>query len=205
MGFGENRVKDIVSDSSGPKTAVLVPYPGTELPHLSVVPEKKHSYEEVAASIGFKPAELTRMQLLEFFEQNGMELYKYYEVIAWLTDKKKQVGEELWCWRPLREKDAIKGYRWGWNRERSNWNDGFYASNHWNCRPYERLVPKTVIEKVAAIEAKFGDDVKFFVSDFAKPGDPFIMVRPTKCDSGTSAEYHLVFDGWDEPGFGFKS
>ena len=59
------------------------------------------------------------------------------------------------------------------------------------------------LEKVMKIEQKFGDRVKFFVSDyiFPKP-DPFIMVRPAMENAGDATEYHFVFDVWDEPGFG---
>ncbi len=106
---------------------------------------------------------------------------------------------------PLRDKDIITGYQWGYDHQTGKWSDSFYSSSDkkWQCRPYERLVPMHALEKVAKIEAKFGDSVKFLVSDYAAPNaDPFIMVRPAMCDSGTQAEYHLIFDVWDEPGFG---
>lgn len=180
-----------------------IQFPTARVPLRLVESQKQRSYEEVARQLGFVPAELTRAQLLEFFESEGIKLYDHGQVSAWLTGKKKQAKATHWCWRPLREKDAIKGYRWGWNREAGRNNDGFYSSNDWSCRPYERLVPMHALEKVVKIEAKFGDRVKFFVSDYPSPNaDPFIMVRPAMCDSGTQAEYQLIFDVWDEPGFG---
>ncbi|MEK7554888.1 MAG: hypothetical protein AAB518_02820 [Patescibacteria group bacterium] len=183
-----------------------IPFPTARVPLRLVESQKQRSYEEVAQKLDFVPAELTRAQLLEFFETEGIKLYDYGQVSAWLTEKKEQAKATHWCWRALRETDIITGYRWGYNREKGVWNDGFYSSGDdkkWQCRPYERLVPLHALEKVAKIEAKFGDRVKFLVSDYASPNaDPFIMVRPAMCDSGTNAEYNLVFDVWDEPGFG---
>ncbi len=182
------------------RLADVIPFPVSQIPQRVVSPETQRSYEGVAQQLGFVPAELTRAQLLEFFEEAHIHLYDYGQVRAWLTRKRKAAGLESWCWRPLREKDSIVGYVWGISRGRS---DGYHSSKLWECRPYERLVPLHALEKVAKIEAKFADRVKFFVSDYVDPNvDPFIMVRPAMCDSGTEAEYNLVFDVWDEPGFG---
>lgn len=181
-----------------------IPFPTARVPLRLVEPQKQRSYEEVAQQLGFIPAELTRAQLLEFFEEEGIKVYDYDQVSAWLTKKKVEAKAEHWCWRPLREKDIITGYRWGYNAKKRTWSDGFYSSTDksWECRPYARLVPQHALEKVAKIEAKFGDRVKFFVSDYVHPDvDPFIMVRPTMCNDG-DANYRLVFDAWDEPGFG---
>lgn len=184
----------------------VIPFPTARVPLRLVEPTKQRSYEEVAQSLGFAPTELTRAQLLAFFDEEGIELYDYDQVSAWMTEKRKQAEAAYWYWRALREKDIITGYNWGYSREKGRWDDGFYCSKNdegWKCRPYERLVPLHALEKVAKIEAKFGDRVKFFVSDYTDPNaDPFIMVRPAMSSSGTSAEYNLVFDVWDEPGFG---
>jgi len=179
-----------------------IPFPSAQVPACLVEPQKQRSYAEVAQLLGFVPAELTRAQLLEFFEQESIKLYDNAQVSAWLTKKKVEAKATSWCWRALREKDTITDYRWGFNRQRSWPYDGFYDKKEWRCRPYERLVPFHALEKVAKIETKFGDRVKFFVSDYATPNvDPFIMVRPAACDSGDH-EYNLIFDAWDEPGFG---
>jgi len=194
-----------VEEVSPRQTAVVIPFPSAKVPERMVESQKQRSYEEVAQSLGFVPAELTRAQLLEFFEEEDIKLYDYEQVRAWLTEKKKQADAEHWCWRALREKDIIIGYLWGWDREKDVWNDGFYSSVNmsWQCRPYERLVPLHALERVVKIEERFGDRVKFFVSDYAAPDvDPFIMVRPAMCHSGTTADYNLIFDVWDEPGFG---
>lgn len=181
-----------------------IPFPTTRIPLRLVESQKQRSYEEVAQSLGFVPGELIRAQLLEFFEEEGIKLYDYGQVRAWLTKKKVEAKAELWCWRPLREKDIITAYNWEvLDNHRRTFSDGSYSSNEWGCRPYDRLVPMHALEKVAKIEAKFGERVKFFVSDYTSPNvDPFIMVRPTMTTSGPSADYYLVFDMWDEPGFG---
>lgn len=180
-----------------------IPFPMARVPLRLVEPQKQRSYEEVAQQLGFFPVELTRAQLLGFFEAEGIKLYDYVQVSAWLTGKKEQAKATHWCWRALREKDVLEDYNWGWNREKFAWGDGFYSSKEQSCRPYERLVPMHALEKVAKIETKFEDRVKFFVSDYASPKpDPFIMVRPTAIDSSTNDEYKLIFDVWNEPGFG---
>lgn len=180
-----------------------IPFPTARVPLRLFESQKQRSYEEVAQQLDFDPAELTRAQLLEFFWTEGITLYDYDQVNAWLGKKKAEAKAKLWCWRPLREKDIITAYRWGFDYEKGKWNDGFYRAKNWSCRPYDRLVPLHALLKVAKIEGKFGDRVKFFVSDYATPDvDPFIMVRPAMCDSGTQAEYNLIFDVWDEPGFG---
>lgn len=178
-------------------------FPEASIPKSLVGSDKQCSYEELAKKLGFAPAELTRAQLLAFFEGELIKLYNYEQVQTWLIAKKEEAKAKNWCWRSLRERDVVTSYSWGWDDENSGWGDGFYSSKDWNCRPYERLVPAHALEKVAKIEAKFGDRVKFFVSDFASSNpDPFIMVRPAMSISGEEAEYYMIFDVWDEPGFG---
>jgi hypothetical protein len=181
-----------------------IPFPRGRIPNRLVGAQKQRSYVEVADSLGFDPAELVRAQLLAFFEEEGIKLYDYQEVKVWLSEKKKQAGTTHWCWRPLRDKDIIKDYEWG-HYFSGQWIfiDGYYDSKQSECHPYERLVPLQVLEKVAKIQEKFGNRVKFFVSDYANPSvDPFIMVRPSANNSGSKEGYNLVFDVWDEPGFG---
>lgn len=196
----QDEIRDLMKIASAP-------FPQARIPEGLIEPHKQRSYDEVAKQLGFAPAELVRAQLLEFFEAEGIKLYDYNQMSTWLTEKKKQANVTNWCWRALREKDVIKDYQWGfqgWNGGKDVWDDGFYVSGQLGCRPYDRLVPLHALEKVVKIEAKFGDRVKFFVSDYASPkADPFIMVRPEAMHaSGTSVEYRLVFDAWDEPGFG---
>lgn len=176
------------------KRMVTIPFPSARVPMCLAGFRRKRSYEEVARSLGFYPAELVRAKLLEFFETEGAKLYDYDQVSAWLTWKKERAGAKYWCWRPLREKDIISGYRWGYNCEKDAWSDGFYSSTkRWECRPIERLVLQRALEKIEKIANKFGDHVKFFVSDCAAPdADHFIMVRPAMYSLG-KAQYNLIF------------
>lgn len=180
-----------------PKPEPEILFPKAEVPISENGAERIHSYENIARSLGFKPAELVRIQLLEFFKKKGMKLYNYQEIKKWLTEKKKRDGAKRWCWRPLRKKDE-PGYDWG------DWSDdGSYDKEI--CPPYEQLVPMHALEKVVEIEKEFGSQVKFFVSDYpCENPDPFIMVRPAARNdsSKNNEEYMFVFDVWDEPGFG---
>jgi hypothetical protein len=168
-----------------------------------VVDETLHgSYQEAAAAIGFGPAEFVRAQLIEFFAQQQIKLYNNDQVKVWLAAKRAEIGADAWFWRPLRKKDVITEFVWGFNDELRVLEDGYYDSDRWECRPYARLVPKHALEKVAQIELRFGEQVKFFVSHYEDPdADPFIMVRPAECDD-EDVDYDLIFDAWDEPGFG---
>ena len=180
-----------------------IPFPTARVPLRPVELQKEDYYNEIAESLDFVPTELTRARLLGFFEADGIKLYDYSQVKAWLTGKKEQAKATHWCWRPLRKKD-IPNDQWGWNQESRKWEDGFYLNN-WTCCPYDRLVPTHALEKIVKIKARFGDRVKFFVSDYASPNpDPFVMVRPAMpIPEGIAAdEYLLIFDVWDEPGFG---
>ncbi len=78
-----------------------IPFPTARIPLRLVEPQKQRSYEEVAKSLGFFPAELTRAQLLEFFEDESIKLYDYAQVCAWMTKKKVEAKAENWCWHAL--------------------------------------------------------------------------------------------------------
>jgi hypothetical protein len=165
--------------------------------------EKLVAYRKTADALGFRPAQLILNEIYAFMADAGIEVFELRKVRSYLTANKPK-GVDHWCWRPLRADDAIKKYTWDLDDDGRPENDGYYSSSLWECRPYESLVPAHALEKVARIQARFGKDVKFFVSDFAKPDtDPFIMCRPAPCDSGDGGRpYEIVFDVWDEPGFG---
>ena len=190
-----------------PTEAQVIPFPISNVPQRSADPEAQSSYQELATSLGFRPAALVREQLIAFFVENDIKLFDYDMVCAWLSHKKQEAGMPYWCWRPLREKDEIQNFAWGLNTWNKPAMDGYYAHGDDQCQPYDLLVPRHALEKVAKIEKVFGDDVKFFVSDYARPNpDPFIMVRPAGMErDGLLVQYLLVFDVWDEPGFGQAS
>lgn len=180
----------------GASLKVLEGFPTASVPNLTIV---KRSYDEVARSLGFFPGELIRIQLLEFFKEEKIKLYNRSQVESWLIEERKQAKANSWCWRPLREKDILTSFQL---TSYADDEDGYYDSKKWECRPYGNLVPRHALEKAVKIEAKFGDHVKFFVSDYSsvKP-DIFIMVR-----SALLGERHgnFIFDAWNEPSFGFE-
>jgi hypothetical protein len=191
-----------------PVTQVVVPDPFPEF----VVPSRlldlvtQEAYEKLAGGLGFNPTELIRVRLINFMADAGIGIYDYRQVSEWLRKRRLQEGKARWCWRPLRAIDTITEYSWGRNETTFHWQDGFYSSGDDDCRVYDRLVPFSALEKVATIQRKFGSEVKFFVSDYAtrattRPVDPFIMVRPSARSANTE-DYNLIFDHWDEPGFG---
>ena len=194
-GTSQIETTESIANPTSTQTQTVV-FPSAAVPKSSVDAEIFRSYEEVANSIGFEPAALTFARLRAFFETEGIMLYDGSEVNAWLVSKLGAARANFWCWRALRPKDEIKNYGWAGIGAH-----GFYSSARWECRSYGKLIPKSVLDKVAAIEAKFGESVRFFVTDFVsvRP-DPFIMVRPAACHDGENAP--LIFDAWDEPGFG---
>lgn len=170
------------------------------------------NYQETSARIGFRPVQLLCAELHDFFVQSGIELYDYREVDDWLTMKTEWAEKKnlYWCWRPLRAKDVVD---FSWRCAKYDVEDGFYYSpkdhDGWSsreavhaCRPYEKLVPEFALELVAKLEERFGDEVCFFVSDYAVVDpDPFIMVRPRQRGDGPVSRQMFIFGFWDEPGF----
>lgn len=161
-------------------------------------------YAKQCALLDFEPAELLLAQIHVFMEKNGIPFYQYAEVDVWLRSKCPY--GKVWVWRPLRPKDATKDWEIvGDNRGPVIWRKnitvlghGSYAYNEIGRFPYSRLVPFSVLQNVAKLETAFPDKLLFFVSDYqAAVPDPFIALN-TKCTGGNM----LIFDAWDEPGFG---
>jgi len=175
----------------------LIQPQGKEPPRL--VTDKVKSYEELAAQLGFAPEELVRARLLTFFCDHGIKVYDYAEVDAYLKKKRQIDKQERWVWRPLRSQDRPSD---DWAAHGSWYGDGALIRSA--CPPYSRLVPQHALEKVANIKKTFGDQVQFFVSDYPVPApDPFIGVR-VKGSVDPVEQAMLIFDVWDEPGFGVE-
>lgn len=179
-------------------------FPEAEVPECLLAFEEQRRYDELAKQLGFTPPALISAQLTEFFSQENIEICNLAQVYDWLKMKKKEAGTTHWCWRPLRRQDVMEDYRWGYSSSSSTYSDGFYDSRQTGCRPYDQLVPFHALAKVSKLEAKFGDKVCFFVSDYSSPTppDPFIMVRPRTKTYGATMEFSHIFDWWEEPGFG---
>ena len=180
-----------------PRKLASVPKPQVPI----VQPVEIGVYENLAEEIGFAPAKLLEEQILRFLKQEGIHVYDYQEVDAYMTaiavERKK-----IWIWRPLREQDIIEGWSWrGHDGVKFNRNDirghGSYR-NEWEYRPYDKAVPIEILREVKKTHDHFGEKVKFFVSDYADPRpDPFIMVTALDVN-------RIIFGFWDEPGFAGK-
>ena len=71
-------------------------------------------------------------------------------------------------------------------------------------RVNDKLIPLHALEKLKLIENEFGNQVSFYVSDYTSDvPDPFIMVVPKNINTNVDVkDYIIIFDMWDEPGFG---
>ncbi|MBI4709229.1 MAG: hypothetical protein HY764_03445 [Candidatus Portnoybacteria bacterium] len=153
-------------------------------------------YEALAGELGFRPAQLLKEQVLRFLAEQGIPIFDYGEVDRYLTNTVKQT-EENWIWRPLREQDKLE-HGWSGHCPEGTILTRGHGSYHneWGYRPYDKAVPLPILKQVKTIQDRLGDQVSFFVSDYAAVNpDPFIML--TAVDLGI-----IVFGVWDEPGFG---
>lgn len=153
-------------------------------------------YEELAEDLDFCPAQLLEEQLKRFLGESNIPIYDYGEVdqyMAVLAEEQKMA----WIWRPLRKCDRPNT---GWNGRETQGTTEYDGHGSYHdlkrYRPYDKAVPAHILRHVKKIQDKFGDNVKFFVSDYAVPNpDPFIMVTAEDVEK-------IVFGVWDEPGFG---
>lgn len=148
------------------------------------------AYARSAQTVGFEPAALLEDHLTHFFQGNGINIFPYGEMAAFLAAKAEREGKK-WHWRPLRKQDAVEEC-WAWGDSADH--DHYHPRRH-ECRPYSHAIPLRVLLTVEKIHREFGDRVKFFVTDFAVPRpDPFIAVWAPDIP-------RFVFDFWDEPDF----
>lgn len=156
------------------------------------------AYEQLANELGFKPAQLIEEQLKRFMAEEHIPTYNYADVDVYMAAM-AEAQDMGWIWRPLREKDKPAGWEWSGRAtkkiESEWWGHGSYHDK-WAYRPYDKAVPIHILRQVKKIQDCFGDQVLFFVSDYAVPDpDPFIMVTALDVEK-------IVFGVWDEPGFG---
>jgi hypothetical protein len=168
------------------------------------------TYESIAKELSYEPAQLLQEQIFRFLKENNIRIYDFDTVDHYLAAIAEQEGK-VWIWRPLRQQDAPN---WGagecgrnnhigwWGRAPTGCTGQVFAGHgscrpkEWVYRPYDRAVPIRVLRDVKKIEGRFGNRVKFLVSDYAVPKpDPFIAVTAPDVNP-------IIFDVWDEPGFG---
>lgn len=163
------------------------------------------AYERTCQAIGFAPAALIEAQILAFMAEKKMRRYAMEQVMPYLRQKAQKASAwTTWHWRPLRAADSAPDNEYnvrGWaarEQQRSSW--GFVSmplvDGSVTGTPYQLAIPLRVLGRVEQIVQKFGDKVRFLVSDYAerKP-DPFIAVVPK------AGGDPIVFDVWDEPDF----
>lgn len=170
--------------------------------------ESPQDYYALAKRLGFSPRQLIRAEIMEFFNKNGIKLYEHDKVSRYM-DRLVYCHETAtcWIWNPLRAKDYLGYDDDGYGYVISYKNGYLYDSRDTDIIAYEKLVPERVLRNVEKIEKKFGDKVAFFVTDYAdQRPDPFIgvLIRRDKGDytDFDASEEMMVFDVWDEPGFG---
>lgn len=172
------------------------------VPVTSDLPDENElkAYARTAEAIGFAPASLLEARLLTFFREQGMKRFEYAAVARYLTSQAKK-GDQVWFWRPLREKDHPKDWQWGSVRTGGvYWND-WYNARYDACRPYHRAIPLRVLARVEQIAQAF-PSVLFFVTDMADKEQLNLSVRPDPFICVTARDVsRIIFDVWDEPGF----
>jgi len=158
-----------------------------ELPKM---PPKE--FEKLYSSINYKVPGLTNSsRLRNFLIEQQIPIYNEKEVhdyMAKLARKKRKI----YVWKPLRDIDKENRFQWGEVFEHGQYK--WFDDKQYGVYPHP--VPIHILNDVKIIHDKFGNEAKFFVTDYAvKMPDPFILVTLDGID-------RIIFGAWDEPGFG---
>lgn len=219
-----------VAEWKHPAPEVLaIPKPVAKRIALSFNAETTRAYHTLAKKIGFYIPDITAELLKLFLVDHDIPVFSMSEVVTYMDNKADKEGRTDyasrnklgWGWLPLRDKDNIKasfGRQMGHHQVHVNghysheWkpaSDYYAPANNRSERTkaYDKPVPLHALQKVEVIEEEFGDQVVFFVSDYAtaewaKP-DPFLMVAIIDPQT-RAAGARMVIDFWDEPGFGLE-
>lgn len=189
--------------SPAPPAVLAKPQPvAVSLPELPYLTE----YEEVARTLGFHPPELAeqareikRREVIGFLLDNGFPIYEGKDVHAFMSKLAAKEGK-VFCWARL-DRDAASIQQ----EYHENMLEMRFAAYHSVRTPdhgqivathYQRPVPLNILKRASAIKKRFGDEVSFYVSDYASVDpDPFIAVKRGDCAL-------IIFGVWDEPSFG---
>ncbi|MCX6714807.1 MAG: hypothetical protein NTX72_03260 [Candidatus Uhrbacteria bacterium] len=182
-----------------------LPFPKFTVPVKNVTVPGTEANTALAMSIGCATPEQVYPKLVNYFNQEQIGVAESKDVIDWLTENMYFDDSSGWYWRPLRSFDRMNEQEWG--------NDD-YDSNDWSSRLYDEPVPTRVLERVAKIIAAFGNNVRFYISDFprcdydcaehCKGSDIFIMVFPasfTPNGEDKEEDFFYVFDTWAKPSY----
>lgn len=184
---------------AAPKPPTVSPQPEGEDVTSPIGDTEYLAYKRTCETIGFEPVALIEAEILAFMAEKKMKRYDNAKVNVFLTAKAKQLSEyHYWLWVPLREKDAPAAIA------RTTepigvlvWSSSQFGSIGPSDATYQKAIPLRVLARVEQFIQKFGDKVRFMVSDYAeRRPDPFIAVMPKA--GGTEA---IIFDVWDEPDF----
>lgn len=149
-------------------------------------------YEAVAKELGFDPPqlvqrklEIARREVIEFLLDHGMPIYNNKQVHDYMSKLAEKEGK-FFAWVKL-------GDQTGYSRPPM-----ISTAQHGTIvygGTYQHAVPIDMLKRAAEIKKRFGDEVEFYVSDYAVVDpDPFIMVKRGSCSG-------IVFGVWNEPGF----
>lgn len=152
-----------------------LPKPG---PTATAIAADLAEYADLAAELGYAPAELGAYRLRRFTAGARMPLYDETEVAAYLHSISPP--GKVWVWKALAKSTDLK-------KEGGYLTDGDLVNG-----PYTKTIPVHILRRAKQIK-DFDPTAQFFVSEVADP-DPFIMAMT---DQG-----RVIFGVWDEPGFG---
>jgi hypothetical protein len=175
---------------------VVPPHPEGEDVTSPIGDTEYIAYKRTCETIGFEPTALIEAEILAFMAEKKMKRYDNAKVGAFLTAKAKQLSEyHYWQWVPLRAKDAPAVS--APTQSQFGMLGQMFASAGPTDVSYQKAIPLRVLARVEQFIQKFGNKVRFMVSDYAeRRPDPFIAVMPKT--GGTEA---IIFDVWDEPDF----
>jgi hypothetical protein len=195
-------------------TNVLVPEPVA----VQVDDSEFENYERVANELKFENVASLRERLLRFFSREGILVYPFDQVAAFLTAKKPVfdfIGDPIvWVWKPLRKEDMGKLTNFGGihnehfvEKKVSLWKKILEGEWYWRRQipsdgqisqgQYGLKVPYPVLLTAQKVAAAF-PQVHFYVSDYeSRNPDPFLAV------TAVGMEF-LVIEHWDEPDFLLK-
>lgn len=191
------------SKDNGSATGVLeATLPVKTQLEVAISRDELSAYGELAKKVNFAPSELLRHRLIQFFSENGIDVYPMDSVEQYLDKKfgmptmerrrgQREPGwEQKWGWHPLRAEDDQKFGRRKLNDENGNIEKG----------TYRKIIPVPVLETVDLIAIAFKDSepaLHFFVADAVVPSnerDPFLGIT-------WDGVQMIVIERWDEPAF----